>query len=524
MARFDDVLNVYAYLFSKSKKIAENSKNLAERMETHDQSMENMDDKLDAMMADLEKTLEQAYRMAGELGVDISGIASEPVHTEQKPPEPICTDIRIDLPEDFNFQKDFQRLVEEAHAAGFTQVHPEELLTQEEMARANAFADRLDEEFAAQTKLRGKDIQVLTIAVAMRVVCYFFVQKLQSLNQSESEDIQQIPEAGQENGYDTVSVPETTNTQADPATGSIDASQGVDIDGMLNNMSNYQGAVEAGQRVASKVSQKFGSGVRVLDHSTILDQNAPFDVQETDLFEKKDIIAYNKYLGWIVGVVNILTDTITTYKMKSYTITRSEFEIAKPCVNQEINTLFGLLGTVLRNIATCKDSMIAATLQEALTLGFGKADPAQIRMLFGRAVELERRTMAVAEEGKGILWNLNAKWAECIGGLAMTALINTIISAIHAILYDESDGSLDMYSIRTNRIILYAGAVATTVNSMPAIVDQNLAQIDFAGILTTCISLFQSASFWIDVKTEFLVSAYKEELDREMEKLDRYFV
>ena len=525
MSRFDDILNVYAYLFSKSKGIAENAKTMADRMEALEDSMDHMDARLDSMMASLEETLSQTRRLAEEMGLDISDICTEPVQTEQirQQNDPVCTDIRIDLPADFSFQKDFRRLVQEAHAAGFTKVHPEELLTPGEMARAKMAADRLDEEFAAQTRLRRKDIQVLIIAVAIRVASNFLLKKIQMMNQDEALELGETAKSSntrQKEAQDTAAVQKKEETQG---TVTIDASQGVDIDGMLNNMSNYQGAVKAGQRVADNVTRKFGKGIFVLDYSTILNQNAPFDIQKTDLFERQDIVAYNKFLGWIVGVVNILTDTITTYQMKSYSVTRPQYQNGKPCINQEINTVFGVLGPVLRGIATRKDSLIAATLQEAIILEFGKAQPEQIRTIFGRAIELEHRTMAAAEETRGILWNLNEKWAECIGGVAMTTLLNTIISAIHAILYDEEDGSLEMYSIRTNRIILYAGAVATMVNSIPAIVDLNMEDVDFSGILTTCISLFQSSGFWIDVKTEFLISAYREDLEKELCKLDRYF-
>ena len=53
---------------------------------------------------------------------------------------------RPELPADFDFQKDFRRLVKEAHQAGFTQVYPEQLLSPQEIARANA---------AAQQPIRG---------------------------------------------------------------------------------------------------------------------------------------------------------------------------------------------------------------------------------------------------------------------------------------------------------------------------------------------------------------------------------
>ena len=65
-------------------------------------------------------------------------------------------------------------------------------------------------------------------------------------------------------------------------------------------------------------------------------------------------------------------------------------------------------------------------------------------------------------------------------------------------------------------------AVAAQTQSQP-VGSRNVADLDLAGILTTCMSWFQHNRFWIEAKTAFLVSAHKEVLDRELEKLDKYF-
>lgn len=63
-----------------------------------------------------------------------------------------------------------------------------------------------------------------------------------------------------------------------------------------------------------------------------------------------------------------------------------------------------------------------------------------------------------------------------------------------------------------------------TVNSMPAFFSENILQADWGGVLTMCFSMFHSMRFWIDTKTNFLVSAYKKEIDEQMRALEPYFV
>ena len=535
MDYFDDILNVYAYLFSKSRQTADASRKLAQKADELDAAFAELNQQADTLLSDVDALLAQAYALAEDLGVDTTGLSGEADGGEPVFPDPVSesvrTDIRIPIPVNFDYSSEFQRLAEEAHNAGFTNVHPEELLTREEMAQAEEFANALDAEFCTATRLQPKDMVILSIAVAARVLFYFLSQKIQMIHkQQEQENAQQqSPPTAQVFMPQTNAFPEQSSVspavQSDgaPAVFPINAAQGVDINGMLGNLSNHSSAAKTGQNLANAVSQQFGNPSRILDHITILDQNTPFDVQETDLFKKDDIVAYHKFLGWIVGTLNILTDTITTYRMKSYSITRPMLEMEKPYVNQEISTLFSIINPVIQSAGYYKDSIAAAVVQEALTQGFGKASAQDVRTLFGRAIELENRTASFAEETKGVLGNFNAEWAACIGGIASTALINTIVSAVHSLLYEEEDGSLDTYSIRTNKIILYSGAMATVINSLPAIASKNVAELDFAGILTTCTSLFQSNKFWIEAKTTFLVSAYKQALDQELAAIDQYF-
>ena len=90
----------------------------------------------------------RAIALAEKLGIDISDILSENPQEEVAELPAIIDEVgRIKFPRDYDFEEGFQKLVQEAHAAGFTDVHPEQLLTSEEIANAMAFSQQLDEEF-----------------------------------------------------------------------------------------------------------------------------------------------------------------------------------------------------------------------------------------------------------------------------------------------------------------------------------------------------------------------------------------
>ena len=71
-----------------------------------------------------------------------------------------------------DFQAEFFRLVQEAHEAGFTHVHPEEVLTPQEMAHAEKIQAAMDARFEQETRLTKKDMGLLALAVVLRCLCY----------------------------------------------------------------------------------------------------------------------------------------------------------------------------------------------------------------------------------------------------------------------------------------------------------------------------------------------------------------
>ena len=521
MQYFDDILNVYAYMFSKSKKLVEDAAKITEGIVKLTDDFKEIGEKSESINAAIDADILTLRALAEEWGVDVSDIPSAATDTSA-PMVPATVEKlefgKIKLPDDFDFEKDFERLVAEAHEAGFTNVHPEELLSKEEIEQARGFEERLDAEFAAATGLTKGDVAVVGVAVIFRVVLHFIMQKIVYIETGNdpSYPLEDNYGNGENSGNDAM----LPGGGAD--TGNIDATQGYDVGDMMRDMKMPQLlAKEAGTALVGG-PDRFFKPVNILDYNTILNMDRPFELRNTDLFSKKDILAYNKVAGWVMGVVNLLTNTVTTFNMRSYMVNRTD-TLNGPFADKEISTL-RLISPVLRYLPMHKESVVAAMLQEALTLGFGNADPTQVRMLYKRSAELENRTFHIMEKSTSIMQRFNFSLAACMGEIAATTLLNSVISALHAMMYDENkDGGLDVFSIRTGKIIVCSGAISTIINSIPAFVSQNITQLDFPGMITTLFSYFSSTKFWIEVKAQFIFSEYKKEIDKEIEKLDKYF-
>jgi hypothetical protein len=102
--------------------------------------------------------------------------------------------------------------------------------------------------------------------------------------------------------------------------------------------------------------------------------------------------------------------------------------------------------------------------------------------------------------------------------------IDTIIIALHSALYNPStDGECKLYAMRTNKIIIYSGAIAAGCNSIPAIAAQDLTKLDLGGLLTTILHFVGTMRFRVNVKAEFLTSKYLQDINKEMDEVNTFF-
>lgn len=93
--------------------------------------------------------------------------------------------------------------------------------------------------------------------------------------------------------------------------------------------------------------------------------------------------------------------------------------------------------------------------------------------------------------------------------LVYAVAIDTLIALIHSFFYEESDGSRNMYEIRTRKILLYSNLIASTSNIVVAAVGQALGAdgkriADWGGYMNTLRHLAFDTKFIHEVKKDFL--------------------
>ena len=124
------------------------------------------------------------------------------------------------------------------------------------------------------------------------------------------------------------------------------------------------------------------------------------------------------------------------------------------------------------------------------------------------------------------------RWGDTIkvGTSAKLAeLINIIISTLHTLVHDFSDGiEPELYSIRTRKIILYSNAIATGSNAI--LLGANVSgrdktlikNLDIGGLIVLMKRLYSDTEYIRKIKEEFVFGGFRKQIqgkDLELEAL-----
>jgi len=545
MNYFDDILNVSALLQFKARKNRQRSLDLVNDFTQLKKDYEEMNDQADELLATVRA-------LASQHGIDTDAIAD---HYASLPDESTYSDVDefiLSLPADMNFAAEFARLVEEAHQAGFTNVHPEEILTPQEMAHAEKIQAAIDIRFEEETRLTKKDMGLLILAVILRCLCYYLFttlprQKAQDMVPPAETPVYWTLSPEAEAAADAASkttaattTPRLSSVRSAAVPAPINASSGVDMDAILKDAGTAASSSPVSGLLNSGLLQAVTAGnsksARIRDELQILHEQIPFDLPDNDHFKHKDIAGFHPQLGWLIGVINLLTNTVTTYKLDTFSVVPAmlsglpltagqELSAGLPLmVGQELSTALHVLLPVAQNCAGHKDSLMAAIVREADVLGINRAPMDDVAAIMENTMYFERQNQNTLDHMSLATDLFSIDLLRLAGNTGITAFLDLLISAIHAIHYDpQVDGDKNFYAIRTNRILTISQLMSTLTNSAKALLTENLADIDVGGLLMTFLKVINSTSFWINVKTEYLVSEYKPMIDAENQKLDKYF-
>ncbi len=221
-------------------------------------------------------------------------------------------------------------------------------------------------------------------------------------------------------------------------------------------------------------------------------------------------LGHDPILGLVVGTSNIATSTLTNNRFQSYHITtmnkRDVFrnKAQTPLVFSKTKDrllyegVYGKKVISLSLVEEIKHLKSDLDSKNSLPLPFVSAvNPTLASELAKRGLDMSNVVSIGEQAGYSIL-------------------INTLISMIHGLFYDESVMNRKLFDVKTRKILLYSNTIASISNLLVVGVGTALGNadaikyLDVGGLLVTIYRIATDTDFIYNVKREFIEKEYRD--------------
>lgn len=280
-----------------------------------------------------------------------------------------------------------------------------------------------------------------------------------------------------------------------------------------------QGLFEAVKELSNFVPQK--RDVCIKEPDRIL-ADPPFFQHFSDnrYPSKKSVLGYNPILGWLFGVYNVMTDTVTFSDMHTF-LPEPTARMNYSRLSKDYLSLWDVMAPfAVSGISDKRDQIIAGVIREAYILLPKGIDFARAAQHYEYCKDLSSMVSQVADmfdafqpiDGISQIFS-QAGW---------TSAINTILIALHG-LFCKNGEDVNTYMVKTMKVITIANAVSSVVGSLHVFLDKDYLGADWSSLVMSLIELTYMNRLWVDVKAEFLKSAYLPKLQEQLNELEQYF-
>jgi len=383
--------------------------------------------------------------------------------------------------------RNFDDLSNEAEQR-YTNIEIEDLLSEAELQAAYEDLDRINQEFSKSTSIMNKtDLSFLAIATAIQVSKSLIT-----------------PTIAAKFGYGDPFNPDDRLKHNDP---------------IIEKKHK-----EANDNFKNKNLKSHETGKWI----NLLYQTPPYDITTGSGainynmeggYHRLHTLGHDPILGWVFGTANILTDVITLDNLQSYRIVRKPKMMITPD-SVDFATMFQECYEMAKADSLNLPAALFAQWQHLKSDEFTKLGlPVPLLEVF--VPELAGKLYKKHYDALCFTRDIKIIGASA----AVTLLLDMIIGLVHGLFYNaQKDGNRDLYEIRTRKILLISGMVASSSSIIYATITQNPKNLDIGGLLVTVIKLFSDIRFFARIKQEFVEGEIHSQLQEELYKIDEILV
>ena len=457
---YKDLLSVEGYFQHRFKNDMLSLKSEMEKAMMNQKELSDMDQELDFLFCEVEKL---SKRKGDDLGNDIRSIRKIEVEKKDIFPHAVFE------PEMDNVDELFEAYRRDAYQHGFKEVHMTQVLTSEEMQYAMNLEEKINSLFDMRASLRTKESGFLVCAIVFRVLC------AKAINGNIGEAISENKEKA--------------------FAGYASEEQQARVKTTIGEVKDVYEAVSM-----------FEEASPIRNPEEIMAGCVPFAVEDGLKLQKSDILGYSKGIGWFVGMLNILTGTVTDKSFKTYMVDMADFDL--PYLLEETVSLRKLVMAAITAMRDESEAVLCSVLREAEVQNCKIAKASDIEHIVNAtstdSLILEQAISMI----QGKLENLRMDIVTGFSMMEMNKILDKIISYIAAVQYDETvDGDLQSYTLRINEVLSLSAAVAAMLTL------KDIGDGKIGGLLVHIMELISSSKFWIQAKSAYLENIHKKTLD-----------
>lgn len=255
-----------------------------------------------------------------------------------------------------------------------------------------------------------------------------------------------------------------------------------------------------------------------------------FGVNMEGAAHRRHTLGHDPVLGWLIGTINILSDTITLDKEYQF----RTFDVAykpKPKHWETETNFLEALSFAIDSIKEDKRSLPAAIFAQKLHLESDLFTKLGLPIPLVETLDSEFAGKLYKEGYDTLCLAKDIKNVAFIGAQTIfSILINLMISLVHGLYYDSKEyANRDIYEVKTRKILVYSNLIATTSNVVYVGARYNagdeiaIKSLDIGGIWVTIYRLVNDTEFIQKVKHEFIVNGLVDSIKGKPLELEKIF-
>lgn len=238
----------------------------------------------------------------------------------------------------------------------------------------------------------------------------------------------------------------------------------------------------------------------------IIDGSRAFDLGLGGPNHRYKTLGHDPVLGWVFGPMNIMTDTLTYHDFSS-------FHIRQSTIYNHANT-GKILGSSLQRLRNEPIAFAAAIAKQAIHFHSDVNTAKSLPIPLVQSVSAEF-AQSLAKYG------LDMANVIAVGKQASySIMINAVIAMIHRMFYNpvRDGGSEKLYEVRTRKIIMYSNVIATGSNLVATYFTGNAKVLDVGGMAVTLYRIVTDRKIIRSIMHEFVDSEVSAHYDSELAK------